>query len=97
MLDQECRLMTPQWHNIKNRIPVHAQEHRKQVIYDLDPPEKLAKEIIPYDSWKSLYSSRHLDPDTNTFYSCIDKRKILETKLTPDFKLESNNEIKVEI
>ena len=97
VLDQDDRLMTPQSHNMKNRLPVAAQNANRLVIYDLDPPEKLAKEIIPFDSWKSIYSSRLFDPDTNSFYSCIDQEKILVTKMTPEFKLESTTEVKVEV
>ena len=72
-LDPEDRLINPISHDIKNRIPItYFEIAKKLVIYDLDPPEKLAKDIIPFDSWNSIYSSRLVDPDTNSFYTCID-------------------------
>ena len=46
------------------------------VMYDLDRPEKLTKEIIPFDSWGHMFASPIIQPETNSYYCVVgDKEK----------------------
>ena len=73
------------------------------VMYDLDNPERLTKEIIPFDSWNYMYTTNYTCSDTNSFYAVINPKgskildqKILQIKLTPQFETESMTEINFE-